>query len=241
MTTTVAIMQPYFVPYAGYFRLFAATDLFVIYDCVQFPRRGWLHRNQLPDARGRADWLTLPLAKAPRDVLIRDLAFSEDAEALMNERLRHFSFPQDMNPAFSDFLANVSIFGQSPVDYLTRQLEHTAALLGLPWRVLRSSSLAIGEEFRGQDRILEIIRRIGADRYVNAPGGRALYQAEVFAARGIELRFLTDYTGPNWSILWRLATEDAATIGAEIRTASRYAADRQENETDDVRSLAHVE
>ena len=60
MTTTIAVMQPYFVPYAGYFRLFAATDLFVIYDCVQFPRRGWVHRNQLPGANGQPNWLTLP-------------------------------------------------------------------------------------------------------------------------------------------------------------------------------------
>ena len=58
---TVAIMQPYFAPYAGYFRLLATTDLFVVYDCVQFPRRGWVHRNQLPDAAGKLDWLTLPL------------------------------------------------------------------------------------------------------------------------------------------------------------------------------------
>ena len=46
-SSTMAIMQPYFIPYAGYFRLFAASDLFVIYDCVQFPRRGWVHRNKL--------------------------------------------------------------------------------------------------------------------------------------------------------------------------------------------------
>jgi hypothetical protein len=44
---TIAVMQPYFIPYAGYFRLFAASDLFVIYDCVQFPRRGWVQRNRL--------------------------------------------------------------------------------------------------------------------------------------------------------------------------------------------------
>ena len=62
--TTIAVMQPYFVPHAGYFRLFAASDLFVVFDCVQFPRRGWVHRNRLPDAQGRARWLTLPLSKA---------------------------------------------------------------------------------------------------------------------------------------------------------------------------------
>ena len=46
---TVAIMQPYFIPYAGYFRLFTGADLFVVCDDVQFPRRGWLHRNKLID------------------------------------------------------------------------------------------------------------------------------------------------------------------------------------------------
>ena len=75
----VAIMQPYFLPYAGYFRLFAATDLFVIYDCVQFPRRGWVHRNRLVDASGKERWLTLPLAKVPQRTLIRDLCFASDA------------------------------------------------------------------------------------------------------------------------------------------------------------------
>src|SRR5437868_3898306 len=83
-------MQPYFIPYAGYFRLFAASDLFVIYDCVQFPRRGWVHRNRLIDASGKARWLTLPLEKAPQDVLIRDLRFSPNAAGLMTERLRPF-------------------------------------------------------------------------------------------------------------------------------------------------------
>ena len=51
--TTIAVMQPCFVPYAGYVRLFAASDLLVVFDCVPFPRRGWVHRNRLPNARGR--------------------------------------------------------------------------------------------------------------------------------------------------------------------------------------------
>src|SRR6188474_1146913 len=86
--TTVAIMQPYFIPYAGYFRLFAASDLFVIYDCVQFPRRGWVHRNQMLGPDGQECWLTLPLARMARDVRIRDLSFSADAGAILQERMR---------------------------------------------------------------------------------------------------------------------------------------------------------
>jgi len=95
MTHTVAIMQPYFIPYAGYFRLFAASDLFVVYDCVQFPRRGWVHRNRLVDRNGALRWLTLPLRSAPQDVLIRDLQFASDAQMLVTQRLRPFDVAAD--------------------------------------------------------------------------------------------------------------------------------------------------
>src|SRR3982074_2309631 len=90
MSPTVAIMQPYFLPCAGYFRLFAASDLFVVYDCVQFPRRGWVHRNRFVDASGATRWLTLPLARAPGDALIRHLKFPADAAQSLAERLRPF-------------------------------------------------------------------------------------------------------------------------------------------------------
>src|ERR1700680_3840117 len=87
---SVAIMQPYFIPYAGYFRLFAASDLFVIYDCVQFPRRGWVHRNRLVDASGTQRWLTLAIAKGPRGTLIRDLRFSIVAGHVLARCMRSF-------------------------------------------------------------------------------------------------------------------------------------------------------
>src|SRR4030081_3504667 len=96
---TVTIMQPYFIPYAGYFRLFAASDLFVIYDCVQFPRRGWVHRNKLLDASGEARWLTLPLEKAPQSVLIQDLRFPPDAAEQLAERMRPFPLFAGVTPA----------------------------------------------------------------------------------------------------------------------------------------------
>src|SRR6476619_4367948 len=88
--TTMAIMQPYFIPYAGYFRLFATSDVFVIYDCVQFPRRGWVHRNRLLDASDKEAWLTLHLEKAPLNVLISELRFAPDAGERLDHDLRRF-------------------------------------------------------------------------------------------------------------------------------------------------------
>ncbi len=108
---------------------------FVIYDCVQFPRRGWVHRNQLVDRSGTERWLTLPLEKAPQDVLIRDLRFVPNVAEALTERLRPFPLlardPLSAAPIL-DALRNVS--GCS-VDYIVRLLECTVNYLGLRWSV----------------------------------------------------------------------------------------------------------
>lgn len=218
---TVAIMQPYFIPYAGYFRLFAASDLFVIYDCVQFPRRGWVHRNRLVDAAGVEHWLTLPLAKAPQSVLIRDLCFTPNAIETLNARLRRFPLLAKPPKSAAPIIEALHDVSGTPLSYIERLLQRVVAYLDFPWNVVRSSSLGLPESFRGQDRIIEIARRLGAQRYLNAPGGRTLYDRGSFAEVGIELRLFTDYTGPATSILSRILQEDRDALAREIRVAAR--------------------
>lgn len=73
----IAVMQPYWHPYAGYFRLFAATDLFVFLDDIQFNRRGRVHRFDNNDRR----WTTLPIKKTDRDTTrIMDLQWQKGKE-----------------------------------------------------------------------------------------------------------------------------------------------------------------
>jgi hypothetical protein len=214
--TAIAIMQPYFLPYAGYFRLIAQTDLFVVYDCVQFPRRGWLHRNKLTDAHGQEQWLTLPLCAAPQEVLIGDLAFPDDAAQTLAERLRPFPVAARAG-AHNPLLDRVRRVEGRPVDYISGLLEEAAGLLDLPWNVVRSSTLQVPDSFRGQARILEIARRLGATRYLNAPGGRDLYDTEAFADAGIALEFLEPWAGPGGSILQRLADDDLPGLAHQVR------------------------
>jgi hypothetical protein len=217
----VAIMQPYFLPYAGYFRLFAASDLFVIYDCVQFPRRGWVHRNRLADASGKQRWLTLPLAKGPQQTLIRDLRFSADAADVFAQRLRSFpalaQAPQAASPIMDALRHTVG----TPVDYIERLLNRVVAYLELPWNAVRSSSLNIPPSLRGQDRIIEIARRVGARAYLNAPGGRHLYDRDAFERAGIELQFLSDYPGPSASIMARILAEAPHALAKDIRASAQ--------------------
>jgi len=210
---TIAVMQPYFLPYAGYFRLFAASDLFVLYDCVQFPRRGWVHRNRLLDRLDRPQWLTLPIATAPQTVRIADLEFPADAESRLSISARRFP-ALEKNGSLVDAVMRPR---GSVVDYLEQTLALTCAQLSIPFRAQRSSALGIDPGLRGEDRILAICRALGADRYVNSPGGRQLYESSRFVAEGIELRFLAPYRGPEWSILQRLHSEPTSAITKEIQ------------------------
>lgn len=205
MTLRLAIMQPYFLPYAGYFRLFAAADLFVVYDCVQFPRRGFVHRNRLQHESGAPEWLTLPLEKAPQHARIDALRFSPGRQNEWGEHLRHF-------PAFSSpllrargFTEQVSRLEGQPVDYIEGLLKTTCALLDLPFRAARSSALMLPDDVHGQDRILAICEHFRADTYINSPGGRALYDHDTFRNRRIKLEFLPDYEGDMASIAQRMA------------------------------------
>lgn len=212
--STIAVMQPYFLPYAGYFRLFAAADRVALLDCVQFPRRGWVHRNRLTGVNGDPVWLTLPLQPAPRDALIAELRFADDAEQSLVERCRRFPILSDTTQPLVHALHRPH---GDVVDYIAGLLRLCCDALDLPFDTIRTSTLSIDPNVRGQDRILAIAETLGATRYVNLQGGKALYDPAVFSARGIDLNIFDDWQGSHQSIAERLPSENAATIAGEIR------------------------
>lgn len=222
----VAVMQPYFFPYAGYYRLLAAADRFVILDCVQFPRRGRVHRCEVPGPSGAREWLTLPLAHQPREVTIRDLAFAPGADAVFAQRLARHRWadaalratPGTTGAALAGVLR---IRAGSVADHLHAQLDLTARLLGLQPRILRSSALDVPVGLRGQDRIIAIARAAGASVYVNAPGGRALYDPAAFARAGMRLTFLPPWQGDAFGVLPDLLAGRAGALRQAILDQSR--------------------
>jgi WbqC-like protein family len=217
LTKRVAVMQPYFFPYAGYYRLFAAVDEFVIFDCVQFPRRGRVHRTEVTGPSGRREWLTLPLAHQPVDVLIKDLAFRLDTRELFDRRLVRFGCVGAVkSPAADRIRAFLAMPMTSVIDYLEASLRLVAELLGFNTVITRSSVLGLDPSLRGQPRVLAVAQASGATHYINAPGGRALYDAAAFDRAGIQLSFLSPYQGRFVQFLPALMTTDVAEIRGDI-------------------------
>jgi WbqC-like protein len=221
----VAVMQPYFFPYAGYFRLFCGVDEFILFDCVQFPRRGRVHRSEVPDAAGASEWLTLPLAWQPRDVLIKDLAFAPDARARFDRRLERFAWVRSGRSTSAERI-RAFLFAplNSVIDYLEQGLRLTAEVLGLNTTITRSSRFQLAPSLRGQSRVIAAAQSAGATHYLNPPGGRSLYDASAFERAALQLSFLPPYQGQFFHLLPALLTLEPELIRADIRATGGPAA-----------------
>ena len=211
---TIAVMQPYFFPYAGYFRLFALADIFVILDCVQFPRRGWVHRNNFKKKSGETDWLTLPIQKCSQNTQIKDLQFDQ------NDKLRDFSsksktfiYQDHISKSQQELLFNLRM---PVVDLLELQIEHIVASLSYEVEVIRSSRIGIDRSATGESKIIEIVKQLGGKRYLNLSGGKDLYEESNFSKNGIKLDILEPYVGLKTNILERIIFEDIQSITDEI-------------------------
>jgi len=215
----IAIMQPYFAPYVGYFRLFCAVDLFVIYDCVQFPRRSWVHRNKLYNDVHQLDWLTLPLQKQSMDVFIKDLKFQENTNAEWEIRLNRFSNLAILKNKYPKLMTTLlQLEKYSPLEYIVNCLQAICDILDINFNITYSSKLNLPKEIKGQDRILSIAKYFQATDYINSPGGRALYDENEFLNQGIKLHFLPDYQGDHHSILQCLIDHDANELKNRLPT-----------------------
>ena len=208
---SVAIMQPYFFPYLGYVGLMARVDEFVVLDSVQFPRRGRVHRCQVPH-HGREEWLTLPVAPSARDTLISELTFSPDAQESWRERLAKFPWASGNG----DVRDGLVIRETRVADYLVRQLTMIRDLFGLTCSISRSSELDLPEGRDARGRLIKIAQQRGATTYINAAGGRALYADAPFRDAGLTLAFMPPYEGKFQHLLPALCTGKLAEARTEL-------------------------
>lgn len=188
-------MQPYFLPYIGYFQLIAAVDQFIVYDNIKHTKKGWINRNRLL-TNGTEMIFSLPLKKASHalDIVERELSADYDRSKL----LKQFKGTYARAPGFAQtFPLLERIIGHQDAN-LFRYIHHSLLCmcehLGIATEIRVSSNLAIDHAMKGQDRVLAICQTVGASTYINAIGGTELYAREDFNARGIELKFIKPAT-----------------------------------------------
>ena len=184
----IAIMQPYFFPYIGYFELMKAVDVFVFLTTVQYIRRGWVNRNRIRTQDGWR-YITVPVQHQPRETLICDTLIDHNQEWLLKmlNTLESTYKKAAQHPLFESLARERSLL-LSPM--LIRTLKATASYLKITPEFIESWKV----DKKGQAMILSICRTLGATTYVNLSGGRELYDESVFQDHGIAIQ--TRHTVP---------------------------------------------
>ena len=188
---SVAIMQPTYLPWLGYFGLMKSVDLFILLDSVQFTRRSWQQRNQIKSAKDSI-WLTVPvLSKGKRDQLISEVEIDQSRDfpqghqralELNYKKAPHFDayMPQLQNLLGADnrYLSNLNI---DLINYLRDAL-------GITTPMRRASEFeAVGTK---ADLLASLCEQVGATEYISPPGSKDyLDQSDAFAKLGIPLRY----------------------------------------------------
>lgn len=193
------ILQPSYIPWRGYFHQISKSDVFIFYDDVQYDKEGWRNRNQIKTAQG-PQWLTIPVYT--KGVVEDRIPINEIEICWTKPWNEHHwkgiqlayrkapffdqyeNFFKDMYREKPKFLADFTI----PT---TIKISQEIGIKNV--RFLRSSNI---EGIKGEktDRLIELIKHVGADHYISGPSARNYIEAEKFENAEIKLEYMTyDY------------------------------------------------
>lgn len=191
---SVVVLQSNYIPWKGYFDLIHDADLLVFYDDVQYTKRDWRHRNRIKAANG-PEWIIIPAGSDTNrlicEVELKDTNWQQKHWKTLRQNYRSCPHFERFESFFEDF-------------YLGRQWTNLSEMNQHLIRNIATSLLGIQTEFLGsrafnlsgqkQDRILELVRKVGAERYLSGPAAKSYIEPERFEAAGIELVW-KDYNG----------------------------------------------
>lgn len=184
----IAIMQPYFFPYIGYFQLINSVDTFVIYDDVNYIKGGWINRNYIISNNGKSIF-TLPLISSSSNKKINEIEISKNHKLIKTIEYNYKRAPyfQEIQPVISDILNSESY---NLAKFLENQIKIICKRLEIETKILVSSSLNKNNLLKGEEKVIDICKSLNATSYINSPGGKQLYSENKFFSEGIELRFI---------------------------------------------------
>jgi hypothetical protein len=187
----IGIMQPYFFPYIGYFQLIQAVDQFIVYDNIQYTKKGWINRNRFLQ-NGKDVVFSLPLKKDSDFLNIKEREISADfrKDKLLNQIREAYRRAPYFAQTFPLVEQIVQYQDNNLFRFLHRSIVKTCEHLGITTEIRISSDIVIDHSLKNQDKVLAFCKAAGASVYVNAIGGMELYSKETFREKGIELKFI---------------------------------------------------
>ncbi|KMY29631.1 hypothetical protein ACZ11_21315 [Lysinibacillus xylanilyticus] len=197
----VALMQPYFFPYVGYFQLINSVDEFVIFDNAQYIKKSWITRNRILNEHKESSFINVPIIKAPRETKIKDILINKNID--WQEKLFNQLFYYKQAPYFNyvlDFLngslPNNNYDNLSEINTLL--LRKTCELLNIRTKItILSKKFPTIEYANTADEWgVKVSKALNASTYINAIGGKDFYDKEKYRDNGLDIHFIKPNLSP---------------------------------------------
>lgn len=220
---TLSACQSNYIPWKGYFDLIASSDEFVIYDDVQYTRHDWRNRNRIKTAHG-PKWLSIPVRVTGRtgqrihDVEVVDHRWVDKHWRAIEHNYARAPFYATLGPFFADLyesvrtdrLVQLSTINERFLSAICELLEITTPLTWV---------MDLGLERTDRvDRLIEMCRALGAERYLTGPAARAYLDTVRFDRAGIELVFMDYSDYPEYDQLHPPFTHEVSIIDLVLST-----------------------
>lgn len=188
----IAIMQPYFFPYIGYWQLINAVDIFVIYDDGKYMNNKWIHRNRIEVNNNILNFNVLLKNRSPYE-LINELELVKD-DIFVRKQLASLKHAYHKAPYYQEVMHIISLVLENRetnlASYLTYQIQLISNYLHLNTRFVLSSSIDKTGLDNASQKVFKIGNLYNAFNYINAIGGMQYYDKNLFAQNGVNLSFL---------------------------------------------------
>jgi hypothetical protein len=185
----VAIMQPYFFPYIGYWQLINSVDTFVLFDDVNYIKKGYINRNSIL-LNNAPHKITLEINQASQNKKINELMIGNNRLKL----IKTIEMAYKKAPFFDEVFQLIESILKNNEDrlelYLLDMIKDVSAHLEIKTKFIQSSQLSNNKLLKSEDKIIDIASLLNATHYVNAIGGQELYDKEKFNSSHLELNFI---------------------------------------------------
>lgn len=189
----IAIMQPYFFPYIGYFQLIKAVDEFVVYDNIEYTKKGWINRNRIL-INGKDSYITLPLKKDSDHLDVRDRYLASswpfEKDKMLNRIIESYRKAPRFDSVYPIIEKSILFEERNLFGFILNSLNLVREYLEIQTPLLVSSTIPVDHGLKAGKKVVAICKARKADTYLNPIGGTQLYSKADFKNEGLDLCFL---------------------------------------------------
>ena len=201
----ISINQPYFFPHLKYFQLIYNSDIFVVYDDVQFTKKGWINKNRLNNNKFEKK-IVFPVSKHSQKTMIKDIkiaenSFSNSLNKIINSIEKMYKNSNEKEFTIDLISRSLNLNTIKLDEYLIFYIKELCEYLDIDYKILRSSEVEYLRESDFEEKIISLLKKLNGNYYLNLDGGRELYTKSKFVENNIKLEFISDLYAGNKNLV----------------------------------------